>query len=105
MRVLFVLCSVLVMLIFTAGCTWVKVSDAGSEVVIMPADRVAACKLIGTVTTSVKDRIIGVERKEEKVRQELDRLAQNQAAKLNANTLVRASIDDGQGNYIAYRCP
>ena len=87
------------------GCTWVKVSDAGKDVVILPADRVANCARVGNVTTSVKDRVAGIERNEEKVQRELDRLAQNQAVTLNANSLVRVSIRDGQGNYLAYRCP
>jgi Domain of unknown function (DUF4156) len=101
-----VYCFVLVVSAMVASaCSWVKVSEAGKQVHILPASRVADCVKIGTISTSVKDKIIGIERNNDKVRTELDRLARDQAVLMNANSLVRAAIKDGEGSYIAYRCP
>lgn len=92
-------------LLSTAGCTWVKVSEAGADVLILPEDRVSHCKKVGEVNTSVKDDVLGIGRKQKKVGTELDTLARNEAVSLQANTLVRLSVEDGRGSYAAYRCP
>jgi len=96
---------VLLGLFATMSCTWVKVSEAGADVLILPADRVSHCKRVGEVNTSVKDDVLGIGRKQKKVGTELDALARNEAVSLEANTLVRLSIEDGRGSYAAYRCP
>jgi len=88
-----------------SGCSWVKVSEAGKQVAILPESRVADCVRIGAISTSVKDDIAGIDRSKEKVRTELDRLAQDQAVLMNANSLVRLSIQGGKGSYVAYKCP
>lgn len=87
------------------GCSWVKVSEAGKQVAILPQSRVADCIRIGSISTSVKDDIAGIDRSQEKVKTELDRLAQDQAVLMNANSLVRMSIQGGKGSYVAYDCP
>jgi hypothetical protein len=87
------------------GCSWVKVSEAGKQVAILPASRVGDCVRLGTISTSVKDDIVGIDRKAENVQTELDRLAQDQAVLMNANSLVRVSIVHGRGSYVAYNCP
>jgi hypothetical protein len=88
-----------------AGCTMVKVSEAGKRVNMVTADQVFNCTKIGTVSTTVLDNIVGIPRNEQKVQAELDRLARDQAVLLKANTLVRDSIRDGLGSYTAYNCP
>lgn len=97
---------ILTILTVTAqGCTWVKVSEEAAAIPILPAGRVSDCQRLGTVNTSVKAYIAGVGRNEKKVETELDNLARKEALKLNANSLVRLSIEKGQGEYVAYRCP
>lgn len=88
-----------------AGCTWVKVSPEAEKVVVMPADRVAGCHKIGVVSSTVKATIAGVGRNANKVRDELDNLARQQAVAIGANTIVRNSIVNGVGTYTAYHCP
>jgi len=88
-----------------SGCTWVKVSEEEAGIAILPASRVADCQRLGTVSSTVKDRVIGVSRRDTKVETELDNLARKEALKMNANSLVRVSVEDGEGEYIAYRCP
>lgn len=96
---------VLAALTSLVGCSWVKVSEAGKNVAVLPESRVADCVRIGSISTSVKDDIAGIDRSKEKVQTELDRLAQDQAVLMNANSLVRTSIQGGKGSYVAYNCP
>jgi hypothetical protein len=87
------------------GCSWVKVTEAGRQVAILPPTRVADCTRLGTVETSVKNKVMGINRSREKVQTELDRLAQDQAVLMRANSLVRDRISGGHGYYTAYNCP
>lgn len=87
------------------GCSWVKVSEAGKRVNLLTTDQAYSCTRVGTISTSVKDTVIGIERNKEKVQTELDRLARDQAVLMNANSIVRESIRDGFGSYVAYNCP
>ena len=105
MKFLFFATGIVLSVSLISGCTWVKVSEAGKQVAILPSGRVADCTHLGTITSKVKDSLLGIDRSEEKVRQELDRLAQDRAVIMNANSLVRVSIAEGQGTYEAYNCP
>ncbi|MGD9661599.1 MAG: DUF4156 domain-containing protein [Porticoccaceae bacterium] len=87
-----------------SGCSMVKVSEAGKRVAMLTNDQVAGCTRVGSVSTSVLDNVIGIPRNDKKIQTELDRLARDQAVLMNANTLVRMSIIDGQGSYVAYNC-
>lgn len=91
-------------LLLTA-CTWVKVSPEAQEVVVVPGNRVTGCQRIGVVSSSVKATIMAISRDSTKVRNELDDLARGQAVAIGANTLVRESINEGKGRYVAYKCP
>jgi hypothetical protein len=93
------------LLAMTSACTWVKVSPEAQQVVVVPANRVSACQRIGTTSSTVKATIVTIPRDSNKVRNELDDLARQQAVDLGANTLVRQSIANGKGSYIAYNCP
>lgn len=87
------------------GCTWVKETPEASKVRIAPADRVADCKSLGTVTTSTVDNISVINRKALKVEKELETLAQNEAAESGADTIVATTkVVDGHRTYAMYRC-
>lgn len=88
-----------------AGCTWVKVSPEAEKVTVLPADRVSHCQRVGVVSSNVKATVAGIGRNANKVRDELDNLARQQAVAIGANTLVRTAIVNGQGTYTAYHCP
>lgn len=92
-------------LLATTACTWVKVPPEAQQVIVMPASRVGDCQRIGTVSSSVKATILTIPRDGNKVRNELDDLARQQAVPMGANTLVRQSVSDGKGHYVAYLCP
>ncbi|MCK9563493.1 MAG: DUF4156 domain-containing protein [Bacteroidales bacterium] len=92
-------------LLAATACTWVKVPPEAQKVIVVPANRVSACQRIGTVSSTVKATILTIPRDGTKVRNELDDLARKQAVPMGANTLVRQSIADGKGSYVAYHCP
>lgn len=87
------------------GCTWVRLTDAGAGVRVVDAVAGAACERIGRVTANSREDVAGVDRSLEKVREELQTLARNEAAGLGADAVVATSpIEDGQQNFDALRC-
>jgi hypothetical protein len=94
-----------VALVAATACTWVKVPPEAQQVIVVPANRVSACNRIGTVSSTVKATVMTIPRDGNKVRNELDDLARQHAVTLGANTLVRQSIVNGKGTYVAYHCP
>lgn len=92
-------------LLLGSGCTWVKISDEARAIELVEAGQVTACKRLGTVSSKVRAKVAGITRGENKVRVELDNLAREQALEMGADTLVRESIEGGNGHYTAYACP
>lgn len=87
------------------GCTWVEPTPESERVRIVPADRVADCRRLGELTTYTKAEIAGVNRNSDKVQEELEALARNEAAEMDADTIVAATeTSNGRQTYIVYRC-
>lgn len=102
MKTPLLLCALLATL---AGCTWVKLEDAGAHVRVAYDGRVDGCDKAGEVSVSVKDRIGPYDRNSLKVRDELETLARNQAVSLPADTLVAlGEPHNGEQSFAAYRC-
>lgn len=96
---------ILLGMVLTSGCTWVKKTPAAENVRIAPADLVINCQNKGTVTTNTIDNVSVVNRNSEKVKKELETLAQNEAAKSGADTIVALSkIVEGEQTFGMYRC-
>jgi hypothetical protein len=90
-----------------ASCTWVEPDAAGREIAVAdPRVGLDHCRRLGEVTVSVKHEIAGIERNRLKVRDELESLARNEAATLDADT-VQALADPagGEQRFAAYDCP
>ncbi|GIX31423.1 MAG: hypothetical protein KatS3mg124_1895 [Porticoccaceae bacterium] len=87
------------------ACSFVKVSEAGKRVQMRTSAEVQHCKRLGTVSSSVVDRILFIPRNRQKVQEDLDKLARDQAVIMGANTLVHVATRDGVADYIAYQCP
>ena len=89
-----------------ASCTWVEPDVRGSRVEVAYADRnLGSCRKLGEVTVSVKHEIIGVDRSEMKVRDELESLARNEAATLGASHVQAAGEPSGgEQRFNAYAC-
>ncbi len=95
----------LVIIMFTPACTWVKPTDAGDSVVLAKDFNVQACRKLGSTTSRVKHNIGPIDRNQEKVNQELLTLAKNAAAEMGGDSIV-AKEPAGKGFMVfdVYRC-
>ena len=92
-------------LVFSTACTWVKKSPEAAKVRVVPIDRVADCTVLGNVVASTTGNIVMVKRNANKVRSELETIAQNEAAGSGADTVAPISeIVDGMQTFAMYRC-
>jgi hypothetical protein len=96
----------LLMLLVLSGCTWVPLSDAGAHVQLRTLEQARGCDRMSRVTVSVKNKIGGIARNEDKVRGELETLARNEAARVGGNAVAaETEPTDGQQTFLIYRCP
>jgi len=87
------------------ACTWVKLSDEGKKVRVLSQEEVTNCKKLGKAAVSLKSKIAGFDRSEEKVKNELETLGRNTAIELDGDTIVPITeIKDGKQTFEVYRC-
>ena len=87
------------------ACTWVKPDSAGEKVRVAYDGKVDGCTKLGEIGVGVRDNIIGIERNNVKVTDELESLARNEAATLNADTIKALNEPlNGEQRFSAYRC-
>ena len=87
------------------NCTWVDLSEDGSQVELISLEKAKKCEKLGTTTASVLDNVGPFSRKQTKVEDELIRLAKNQAALMDGNALAAAgNVIDGMQMFEIYRC-
>ena len=100
MRLPFVLAAALL----APACTWVHMAPGASAVRVVQAAP-AGCENRGEIEVSVKDSVAFYERKERKVRDELETLARNEAPDLQADTVqALGQPADGTQRFAAWRC-
>ncbi len=91
--------------LFAAGCTWVEPDDAGKQVQVLYGKTLTSCTHKGDVTVSVKHKVGLYRRNELKVRDELESLARNEAARIGADSIQ--AVDEplnGEQRFGAYDC-
>ena len=67
--------------------------------------RVDGCRALGEIGVSVKDRVGPYERNTLKVKDELETLARNEAASMQADTIAaKGEPHDGEQRFGAYAC-
>jgi len=87
------------------ACSWVTLTPQGDKVRVLSQAEVASCKKIGKTTATVADKVIGLERKEKIIQENLDVLARNAAADMGGDTIVPISpIQEGKQTFAVYRC-
>lgn len=96
----------LVPLALLGACTWgITLDDAGKQVRTAWNGDVGSCRDLGKVTVSVMDHVGPVDRNDIKVRDELEVMARNEAAKMHADTIKPlAEPSDGSQPWGAYQC-
>ena len=96
----------LVPVLLLTGCNWgITMDPAAKNVRTAWSGDVSACRELGKVTVSVMDHVGPVDRNDIKVRDELEVLARNEAAKMNADTIKPlAEPSAGSQPWGAYQC-
>lgn len=96
------------LVLFAANaCTWVQLEQSGAQVRVVAIDAsLSGCSFKGEITTTVTNRLAGIERNSIKVADELETLARNEAAGLGANTLrPKGPPVAGEQSFTAHQCP
>lgn len=99
--------SILLLATVGSGCAFVELNEQGQRVrVVDSAALTAGCVRKGEITSRVTRDVGPFERNSQKVADEVEALARNDAATLSANTIVAVSPLDGNGErrYVAYDC-
>ena len=88
------------------ACSWgITLDSAAKNVRTVWSGDVSACHDLGKVTVSVMDRVGPVNRNAITVRDELEVMARNEAAKMHADTIKPlAEPADGSQPWGAYQC-
>ncbi|HEY8327719.1 MAG TPA: DUF4156 domain-containing protein [Rhodanobacter sp.] len=96
----------LVPVLLLGACSWgITLDDAAKSVRTAWSGDVSSCRDLGKVTVSVMERVGPVDRNDIKVRDELEVLARNEAAKMHADTIKPlAEPADGSQPWGAYQC-
>jgi len=88
------------------ACTWVPLEQGGTRVrVLSMNESLSHCQFKGEITSTVTNRLAGIERNAIKVADELETMARNEAAGLNAN-VIQPTTDAiaGEQSFKAYAC-
>jgi hypothetical protein len=93
-------------ILLLGACSWgITLDPAGKNVRTAWSGDVSSCRELGKVTVSVMNRVGPVDRNDIKVRDELEVLARNEAAKMHADTIKPlAEPADGSQPWGAYQC-
>jgi hypothetical protein len=96
----------LVPVLLLGACSWgITLDDAAKNVRTAWSGDVSSCRDLGKVTVSVMNRVGPVDRNDIKVRDELEVLARNEAAKMHADTIKPLSEpSEGSQPWGAYQC-
>ena len=88
------------------GCAWVQMEPGAAQVRVYPkGESMAACKNLGEIAVSVKDRVGPYERNGLSVRDELETLARNESLTLHADSVQPLTEPaDGRQRWSAFRC-
>ncbi|CAL1240228.1 DUF4156 domain-containing protein [Candidatus Methylocalor cossyra] len=88
-----------------AGCTWVELKPQGEKVRQLTPAEVGRCKLLGHITSNTAASIAFITRPKSSVREEVNRLARNNAGDMGGDTIVPTGpLVDGEQSFNVYRC-
>ena len=70
------------------ACTWVPLTEGGEQVQLASEKAVEACRQIGRTVAHTRSKVMLFARGESTIREELQSLARNDAAKMNGTTVA-----------------
>jgi len=97
--------ALLFMMLSLSACTWVNLTKQGEEVKIATKEDVSSCKQVGKTTVTTLSKLAGMNRYDESMQDELNKLARNSAVDLKGDTVVPITpIEDGHQTFAVFRC-
>lgn len=88
-----------------SACTWVKLSPDGQSVRILARSAVSSCNKLGKTNVTVANKVIGMQRSDKAIQENLNVLARNAAAGMGGDTIVAEKPQhDGMQTFDVYRC-
>jgi len=86
--------------------SWVDLSPEAEQIRVSAAAAVESCERIGRTKTRTSEKAWIFPRREERVHDELSRLAQADAAEMGGTDVVPVGdVVDGRREFTIYRCP
>jgi len=96
---------VLLCILTINACTWVRLTKEGESVVVKTESEVTDCKRGAKTSATLRSKVMGIERNEEKVKEELETLGRNAAVEYGGNVIVPITeIKDGSQSFAVYQC-
>lgn len=88
-----------------SACTWVKLSPGGEKIRILEHSGVSSCKKLGKTTVTVANKVIGLQRSDKAIQENLNVLARNAASNMGGDTIVPEKPQHGgMQTFDVYRC-
>jgi len=95
----------IVICLSVCSCTWVRLTKDGEAVAVKSQDEVADCKRVAKTRASLRSKVMGINRDDDKVKLELETLARNAAVEYDGNVVVPITeIEDGVQSFAVYKC-
>lgn len=87
-----------------SSCSTLKLTEEGEKVRILEPSEISSCRNMGRTNASVTAKIV-FERPESAVKEELETVARNGAARMGGDTIVPLTvIEGGQQTFEVYKC-
>lgn len=94
-----------VVLISMSACSWINPIEGAEKVAVLQSDEVSHCVKLGSSSTTTLHKIGFYHRDDEAMKKELIKLAQNEAIKMQGDSIVANSeLVEGQMSFDIYRC-
>lgn len=88
-----------------SSCTWVRLTAGGEGVEVKTKEEVANCHRVAKTNASLRSKVMGIERSEEKIKLELETLARNAAVEYGGNVVVPVTeIEEGKQSFAVFKC-
>ncbi|MDA3808192.1 MAG: DUF4156 domain-containing protein [Thiomicrorhabdus sp.] len=94
-----------IVLISMSACSWINPIEGAETVAVLQSDEVSQCVKLGSSSTTTLFKVGFYQRDAEAMKKELIKLAQNEAIKMQGDSIVANSeLIEGQMSFDIYRC-
>ena len=91
--------------VVVAGCGIPKLNTGGLKARVLEISEVSSCRELGKTSASVLDKVIGIDRSNEAMKEELETISRNTASAMGGDTIVPLTkIENGKQSFLVYKC-